>query len=254
MMASNAESNWIVRFNPDAQARLRLFCFPFSGGIPAEYRSWANRLPRDIEVCAVHLPGRANRWREPAFTRMQPLVEAVAQGMLPLLNRPFAFWGHSLGTLVAFETARWLRRNRWPGPARLFVAGNDAPDTPREPTRVHAKSDAELVEWLRKHGGAEEEVLQHTELLAMTLPAVRADFEVFETYAYTPEPPLACPITAFGGERDPLTTRAGLEAWAAHTAGRTDVHWLAGDHFFPRTSEAEVLAAIEAVTIPLLVH
>src|ERR1700761_5579544 len=105
-------ARWIVR-KPLPAARLRLFCFPFSGGGAGAFRGWGDALP-GVEVCAVQPPGRESRMREPAISQMEPLVSQIVPVIRPLLDMPFAFFGHSLGASVAFDVARRLRRERAP--------------------------------------------------------------------------------------------------------------------------------------------
>jgi medium-chain acyl-[acyl-carrier-protein] hydrolase len=233
---------------------VRLFCLPFSGGNPVEFRPWVEALPDTVEVCAVNLPGRGNRWSEAPYTRMPVLVKDLVPAMTPLLNKPFALYGHSLGALLAFETARELRRGMWPGPAHLFVAGCDAPHALQQSEPVHALADAEFVEWLQHQNGTPKEVLRNREIMRLMLPVLRADFEVWETYAYTDAPPLACPITAFGGEQDPITRPEGLDAWQSHTTRRFAWRMFPGDHFFPRVRRTELLEEIGRILSELMGH
>src|SRR5208337_878151 len=101
---------WISCRNPGPKTRLRLFCFPYAGAGALIFRNWSDALPRDIEVCPIQLPGRGTRLTEPPFTKLSCLVEALTRALIPLLDRPFAFFGHSLGALIGFELARQIRR------------------------------------------------------------------------------------------------------------------------------------------------
>src|SRR5262245_63225231 len=122
MARSAVTERWLAYVSPRPAASVRLFCFPYAGGGASVFRGWADCLPGAVEVCPVQMPGRETRFREPAFTRLPPLVEALAASLRPHLDRPFAFFGHSLGALVAFELARRLRRDRGPEPIRLFAS------------------------------------------------------------------------------------------------------------------------------------
>ena len=102
---------WIAGRKPNPQAHMRLFCFPYAGGTPSVFRNWSDGLPADVEVCPVQLPGRGTRLMEPPFSQLPPLIEALAEALLPLLDKPFALFGHSLGSLLSFELARRLRTN-----------------------------------------------------------------------------------------------------------------------------------------------
>ncbi len=223
---------WLAYHRPRQEARIRLFCFPYAGGGASIYHAWAQSLPPQVEVCPVQLPGRENRIREEPFRRMEALVEALAAGLAPLLDRPFAFFGHSMGSLIAFELARGLRREGRPGPVHLFVSGHRAPQLPPQDEPIHPLPDREFLDKVFQLNGTPEEVRTNPELRALFLPILRADFELCETYRYRAEPPLPCPLSAFGGLGDSHAPREELQAWQAQSQGRFVLRMLPGDHFF----------------------
>jgi medium-chain acyl-[acyl-carrier-protein] hydrolase len=228
-----------------------LFCFPYAGGNAPVFRTWPAGLPRSVEVCAARLPGRDERWREPPFTRLGPLVEALAGALRPYLGKPFAFFGHSMGALVGYELIRRLRREGGPTPLHYFASGRRAPHVPREEAPLHTMPEEQFREELRRIGGTPREVLEHEELMRVVSPTLRADFAVIETYAYAPEEALVCPITALGGVDDNEVSREGLEAWRQHTRGAFRVRMLPGDHFFLRSAQAQILGILREELAPL---
>lgn len=143
-MTAAAFDSWIACRKPRLQARLRLFCFPYAGGGALIFRTWADGLPAEVEVCPVQLPGRGTRLMEPLFTQLLPLIQALSQALLPLLDKPFAFFGHSLGALVSFELARQLRRQYGVQPVRLFVSAGRAPQLPHRGLPVHALPEVDF--------------------------------------------------------------------------------------------------------------
>jgi medium-chain acyl-[acyl-carrier-protein] hydrolase len=219
---------------------MRLFCFPYAGGGVHAFRAWADNLPKTVEVCPVQLPGRGARMMEAPFTQMLPLVQAAAEALLPHLDKPFAFFGHSMGALVSFEVARWLRKQGAPEPIHLFVSGCFAPDIP-DPYPLHNLPDPELLEGLRRLNGMPQEALENAELMRLLLPTLRADCTVTETYTYTHEPPLNCPISAFGGLQDHLVGRTHLEAWRQQTTAFFSLRMFPGDHFFLHSAQPLLL-------------
>jgi medium-chain acyl-[acyl-carrier-protein] hydrolase len=232
MTALTVSDRWLPWFRPKPGAKVRLFCFPYAGGGASVYRAWGDCLPGPVDVCAVQLPGRETRFREHPFARLPLLVEALAGALRPHLDRPFAFFGHSLGALVAFELSRRLQRDHGPRPVRLFVSGCGAPQT-RVPGRaIHALPPAEFREELRRLNGTPADLLDNDELMDLMLPTLRADFGLCETYAYVAGPPLACPVTALGGLGDDAVSRQELDAWREQTTGPFRVRMLPGDHFF----------------------
>lgn len=209
-----------------------MFCFPYAGGGASAYRGWSSSLPVDIEVCPVQLPGRESRLREQPFTTLAPLVQALADELVPHFDLPFVFFGHSMGGLISFELARELRRRGAPFPVHLFVSGRRAPQLPAREEPIHDLPEPEFVERLRELNGTPEEVLQHAELMRLLTPILRADFAVNETYEFEPGEPLDIGISAFGGLGDEEITRDDVAGWKEHTKGRFRIRMLPGDHFF----------------------
>lgn len=228
---ADAFDSWISCRKPGSKTRLRLFCFPYAGAGALIFRTWSDGLPADVEVCPVQLPGRGTRLMERPFTQLSPLIEALAEALVPLLDKPFAFFGHSLGALVSFELARRVRRQYGMHPVRLFVSAGRAPQIPHREPRIHTLPDKEFLMELRRLNGTPSELLGHEELMEIMLPVLRADFAVYETYFYSTEPPLNCPISAFGGLQDHRVSDSDLEAWRAQTSVSFSLRMFPGDHF-----------------------
>lgn len=242
MSAPDPTAAWFIR-KPRPAARLRLFCFPYSGGGAGAFRGWADAMP-SLEVCAVQAPGREARMREPAFTRMDPLVAELAKTIRPLLDRPFAFFGHSLGSFIALETARALRRAGAPLPLHFFFSGCPSPETLRIEHPLHDLDDPGLIAGLRRYGGTPDEVLSNDELMTLLLPVVRADFSIYETYAAPADPPFDIPITALGGLTDDHATRDQIEGWRAHTTRAFLLRMFPGGHFFVHSARTPLLGTV----------
>jgi medium-chain acyl-[acyl-carrier-protein] hydrolase len=229
---------------PGLEASLRMFCFPYAGGGASIFYNWQSALPPAIEVCAVQLPGREHLMRKPHYTQLPELVLAIKRAVAYYLDKPFVFYGHSMGGLLAFELARLLRRDGYPQPRHLLVSGCRAPHLAREERITYNLPEPELLEEIRVLNGTPEEVLEDPELMGVLLPTLRADFEVVETYEYATEPPLDCPISAFGGVKDEKVEYQHLEAWREHTTSLCSVRMLPGDHFFLRAARADLLQII----------
>jgi len=235
---------WLVSYKPNPQARLRLFCFSYAGGGASVFRTWANQLPANLEIYAVQLPGREGRINESLFTEIYPLVRTLAPILLPYLDLPFAFFGHSVGALIAFETIRQLRNLKYPKPKHLFVSSRRAPQIPNPERPIYNLSNEEFIQKIRRYNGTEEAVLQNAELMDLFLPILRADLTINETYNYQVELPLDCSISAFGGLQDPLVNRQQLDAWCEHTSKNFSLLMLPGDHFFLKAQQQMLLTAI----------
>jgi len=222
---------------PNPLARLRLFCFPYAGAGATVFHKWYDKVPSFIELCSVQLPGRETWMSADPFTRLQPLIEAIAREILPYLDKPFVFFGHSMGALLSFELARHLRSERGLSPDYLFVSGRRAPHIVDAISDIHSLPDTQFLEKLRDlsrtHNGSRE----REELARLFLPIIRADIGICETYVYTSEPPLICPVLAFGGLDDDIATEA-LLAWREHTVAEFRLQMLPGEHFFIHSAES----------------
>jgi len=221
-------------------AAYQLVCFPYAGGAALAYRTWEAKLAPNIEVCAVELPGRGRRLREPAHRRLHTLVPALTEAVATVLDgRPFAFFGHSMGALLAFEVAHRLRRAGAELPRVLFLSargmrGRDAP--------IHHLPQEQLIARLRHYGGTPTEVLESPELMELVLPTVRADFEIaLGEGSDATEEPLPIPIEAMGGADDSHVPTSDLDAWAERTTSEFRSTVFPGGHFYQREQEDALL-------------
>lgn len=241
--SSRPATAWLSCPRPDPAARLRLFCLPYAGGGGSIFRQWPARLAGLAEVCPVLLPGREARFRELAYTRMAPLVAALEQGIAAYLDKPFAFFGHSMGALIAFELCRRLEKGRGVAPVCLFLSGSRPPHATWSEASVHSLPDRDFLACVHdRYHAIPDAVRDNAELAQIVLPALRADFEVLETYRCEGSDRLPCPFVVYGGSRDDTVSAAELESWSRYTAGSFRCRVLSGDHFFMRTAEAELLA------------
>ena len=223
---------------------MRLFCFHHAGGSAAAFRLWPRQLP-EFDVCAVQLPGRANRFVEAPMTDVRLVVDALVDELLPLFDRPYVLFGHSMGTAVAWALAHRLQAMGAPLPQRLFVSGRQPPHRPFGEWSMSGLSDADAVEALhRSFGGLPAEVLANPELIELMLPILRADFELLERYRPVLGTPLPLRVVAMGGDDDPFATDDRLGAWQACTTHPLQVRRLPGDHFYLDAHLDDVLAVL----------
>lgn len=212
-----------------SRPRLRLFCFPHAGGAATLFHAWPAALPADVELFGAQLPGRSYRYAERPFVRMAPLLEALTPAIAPHLDVPYVLFGHSLGALVVFELTRRLRLFGAHLPAALIVSGRSAPHLPPPPP-LHTMPDARFRDALCERYGMARDLASNEQIMSLALPALRADFELIETWRYVEEPPLPMPVTVAAGRDDRIVTEAGLEAWRTLTTGAFASHRLPGRH------------------------
>jgi surfactin synthase thioesterase subunit/glycosyltransferase involved in cell wall biosynthesis len=218
----------------------RLFCFPHAGGgarQPVALAGW--------DAVSVRLPGRESRLAEAPFERMSPLVAALADNIDSYLDRPFAFFGHSMGAAIAFELARELRRRSRPLPTVLIASGARAPQFRRHHVPPPAPSHEAFVEELRRLQGIPAEALDDPALMRAILPALEADAALYRNYVYAEDLPLPIPVRAYGGADDPNVRRDHLDGWAEQTTASFAVRIFPGGHFYLTTATDLFRRALE---------
>ena len=241
---------WLRRYHPAPAAGTVLVCFPHAGGSAGYFHPLSAALSPDVEVLAVQYPGRQDRRTEPFAADLPSLADAIADVLAAVPDgRPFAFLGHSMGAILAFEVAARFRQAGRTGPERLFASGRRAPSTARD-ERVHLGADAALVAEMRRLAGTDARLLEDPDVLAMILPATRADYRLIETYRWRPGPPLDCPISVLIGDDDPKATVDEARAWAKHTGRGCSLHVFPGGHFYLAEHAAAVVGLVRAELAP----
>lgn len=240
---------WLIRPSGAAARRLQLVCLPYAGGSANAFLPWQPLLAPDIGLCAVQPPGRGARFGEAPYTTLPALVAALAEVLRQHVAPPYALFGHSLGSLVAFELARHCRAHGLPPPQQLIVSAGSAP-MQRTPRRLHELDDDALIAALRDYNGAPPSALEHRELMELMLPTIRADFALLADYRYRKEAPLALPITVFAGKDDAHAPADSLTGWQECSSQPVACHWFDGDHFFLHAHGAAVVERINALVAP----
>ncbi|MFF5309176.1 thioesterase II family protein [Streptomyces massasporeus] len=226
------DGQWFRRFADPEPDALRLICFPHAGGAASAYQPLSRRLRPHAEVRAVQYPGRQDRRLETPVADIGELAEVVARKLQDdETAAPFAFFGHSMGALVAYETARILEERGAPSPRRLFLSARGAPGPRRSPHDVLPDDDAILTA-VRRLGGTGVTLLDDPELVAMVLPALRADYAALAAYSWTPGEPLRTPVTVLCGDADPVVSVQEAAGWRAFTRAETEVRVFPGGHFY----------------------
>ncbi|MEV6684118.1 alpha/beta fold hydrolase [Streptomyces sp. NPDC051130] len=242
---------WTECSEPRPFAAQRLVCFPHAGGSSYFFRNWRKGLP-ETEVHAVCYPGRAHRFEEPPATDLVDMAGEIAASLRPLMDRPTALFGHSMGAVVAYETARILEAGG-DRLVHLFVSGARPAHLVRQEARAAALDDESVIATLMELGGTDAELLDSQMFRSLVLPYVKADFHMLGAYVHRPGPPLHCPITALVGDADGRVTPEQAEGWGEHTDGGFRKQVVSGDHFYlaespPYALVGERLAAVRDST------
>nr|UHJ79950.1 thioesterase [uncultured bacterium] len=244
MTIESSYSKWFVIPVRNPTASVRLFCFPYAGGTASVFTGWSRDLPPSVELVAVQLPGRANRMFEPAHTTMRAAVADLCPAMRTLIDKPYVLLGHSLGSRIAFELARELRRRGERLPVHFISSGSRAPHLRARDRIIHPLPREAFMAELRDFNGTPPSVLENEELMDLYLPLLRADFELAETYSPDEEPPLDCFLSIFSGDRDKDIEESDLLAWRRHFANGGEITLFPEDHFFIDKLRQPVLARL----------
>lgn len=222
---------WIRRYRKAPGSEIQLVCFPHAGGSASFFFPVAKALAPAIDVTAVQYPGRQDRRSEPNIDNIPELADAVYPAVRTLADRPLAFFGHSMGAVLAYEVALRLEKDGVPPLIRLYASGRRAPSRYREEA-VHKKNDAGVIAELRRLSGTNSDLLGDPETLEMILPAIKSDYKAIETYKDVPGRTMSCPVIAVIGDDDPKVTIDEAKAWSEHTTGPFDLRPFPGGHFY----------------------
>lgn len=235
--------SWLRCAETRPWAATRLFCLPHAGGSAVFYRAWAKEVDPAVEVHAVQYPGRADRMRDPMIEDAHRVARLIAGAIAPLLDRPAALFGHSMGAVLAYEVTRLLAE-RGSAPVHLFVSGARPPHDRGEREGIADRSDDGVVAALAELGGTDVELLGDPELRELVLPYVRNDFRLIENYVPLPGPPVDVPTTALIGDADPHVNETQAAGWADAVGGDFTLKVLPGDHFYLMDRRKDVIDEI----------
>ncbi|WP_431971939.1 thioesterase II family protein [Nocardia sp. bgisy134] len=228
-------NSWLRRLSPSpGGGSHKLFCFPHAGGSAISFGPLAKCIGSEYDVLAVQYPGRQDRRHEPLVGSISGLVD----GLLPELREAvedaenFSIFGHSMGSVVAFEACRRLERELGASARVLFASGRRAPSAAQPELRMHLLSDRELCDHLLQFGGTPAALLEDPEFRELILSIVRNDYRAIETYECSTDAMVSSPIVAIAGDRDPDASLAQIEVWGSHTSGSFSARPFPGGHFF----------------------
>lgn len=223
---------WLKCFKPNPLAQWRLLCFPFAGGGANFYRRWPEFFPPDVELHALQLPGRETRLKEPCVTHADVVSDRIIDELrLVGWRRPLVLFGHSMGSMLAYDLARKLQRRHAWDPALVIASGRQPPHV-RMGGNVHRQPDDVLIDEIKRLNGTPDGVLEDAEMRAIMLPLLRGDYAILETYHLAEPEPLNCPIVTCVGDRDNEVEPGDMARWQELTHSLCLQRVFPGDHFF----------------------
>ena len=234
------KDKWI-KYSRNRDGHLTLFCFPYAGAGSQAFHGWDDELSNNINVATVQLPGREDRFSEPPYTMLTPLIENLGVAFINHMENPFIFFGHSFGSLISYELTLWLIRKHLPLPKHLFISAFRAPQVPKRGRLTYNLPREEFVKELYSYNGTPTELLANRELFDLFLPTIRADLKICETYYNTNSSPLNIPVTVLAGRSDPLVLDQDLEKWHSKTNSNFKIVRVEGDHFYLKTDSRQFI-------------
>nr|QVT76748.1 thioesterase [Streptomyces sp.] len=236
-------NRWIRRHLPVGDPRVRLLCFPHAGGTASFFRSWPKHVPADTEVLSLRYPGREDRLNEPFIDTMEPLADAIADALPALLDRPLAFFGHSMGASIAHEVAVRLEARHGFTLHRLMVSARPAPQL-LPAYDFDLENDEALVADVRRLDRNSGAILDDPDLRGLVLPAIRADYSLVSDYQPQDVRTVESPITAYVGDADPEVSTADVAGWKAVSPAGFRFRVFDGGHFYLVPHEKALVADV----------
>ncbi|MEJ6981959.1 thioesterase domain-containing protein [Pedobacter sp. P351] len=212
---------------------LVIICLPFAGGSKYSYRAYTEKKIPLLEFEALEFPGRGSRIKEPLISNIEDLVDDLyAQCSAMLDKNDYAFYGHSMGGLLAYLLTKKVLENNHKAPLHLFITGTTGPSAPgRLQKKRSLMGTEEFIAEIKSFGGMPDEILENDELLYFFEPILRADFKASENYIHVPGTPLDIPITVITGDGEDME-KADIDTWQKETSEPVDFKVMPGNHFF----------------------
>jgi medium-chain acyl-[acyl-carrier-protein] hydrolase len=225
--------------------KIRLFCLPHAGSSAVIYSKWKNYLDHSIELYPVELAGRGRRFQQPLYDSMEDAVADVYEQIRELIDlKPYAIFGHSMGSLIAYELYHKINQLHHHTPVHMFFSGRQAPHILNQDKIVYSLPDAEFRAEVLELGGTSREVFENEELMNIFLPILRADYKIVETYRYSaPQSLINCGISILHGLKDDMEIDE-MKEWAIHTQKEHKLHLFDGGHFFIHEQVAQVVTIV----------
>ena len=237
-----------TRRRPDAP--FQVFFFPFAGGGASAYMRWQDYLPDTIESWPLEYPGHESRFRETPIFKLTELALTISAQIAAAVRGPFALFGHSMGSALAYETVKCLKRDFDLEPEILFVSGYSAPHLPAFRPPVRDLPEPEFREELKRYGGTPAEILADEDFMRFISPLLRHDLGLCETHEHVASAELSIPIVAFGGYDDPTVPWDRLLEWSQLTCSSFVAHFFPGEHFFIKDAAPRVARLVAEALAP----
>jgi medium-chain acyl-[acyl-carrier-protein] hydrolase len=215
-------------------SKIKLFCLPYAGGSAAVFDSWKKHLHPDIKLRPIELAGRGHRILDALYRDGKSAVEDLMALLAPEIqeNTPYAFFGHSMGCVLAVRILRQLIEQNVRPPVHAFFSGHAAPHIAKPEDKVyHLMDDHTFRKEILALGGTPPEFFQHPELVDLFVPVLKNDFKIVEESVDSEPVEFEFPISVLLGKHDDLSDRECHE-WKYYAKDYCTLYYLNGGHFF----------------------
>jgi surfactin synthase thioesterase subunit len=242
--AEKAADRWFRTIKRGVNGGTRLICFPHAGGSASFFHDWGRLLPAGVELLAVRYPGREDRILDPLPGTMEDLAGPLTQACSTLDSMPLAFFGHSMGAVVAHEVAQRVESLMAGRLVALFVSGCAGPAVDKSHRDPSTLSDEDLVEDIQMLGGTNPAVLANPELKQLFLLALRTDYQLVTNHFISPAGVIQAPMISYYGDQDEKVSEESAAAWSILTKSTFSLRRFNGGHFYLTNHSADLVADI----------
>lgn len=216
--------------------KIKLFCLPYAGGSSMVFNRWERYLSNNIELVGVELAGRGKRSNESLYENVNEAINDIYGIIAKQIvdGQPYAIYGHSMGSMLAYEVAQKISINKLPEPLHVFFSGRGAPHlkSSRE-KEYHSMEEKEFEKAIIHLGGTPKEFFEHPELMEYLIPVLKSDFKISETAVRSQQIiPLNYDITIMVGKEEDEIEAENVHGWHLHTSQLCTVYYFNGGHFF----------------------
>lgn len=240
------KNNWLQLRQNKHSANINLVCLPFAGGFAEYFLPWREHLPHEFQLCPIQLPGRSYRWQEPAYLKIQSLLEALVPGVEAMLNEhPYILFGHSMGGYIAYEFCKLLMDRQLPLPTILVVSSLPAPMYWLSKKMLSELSEQDFADFFFDLGGFHPELLKHKQFIKMQMTLLRADITLCESCQYVETAAFPFPILAMGGQNDEYVRIDSMSNWVKETTKEFQFQKFSGKHFYLNDNISAIVSLIK---------
>jgi len=211
---------------------IKIFCVPHAGGSASAFNRWKGLFNDTIELVPLELAGRGGRYGETLSDSIHGIASDLFDRIRIDLNQePYAFWGHSFGTVIIYELMRMIKDNKLNMPVHIFMTGRFPPHR-KEQNEIRHLPEDDFIKEIISLGGVESQIAENKEILKFYYPILKADYSAIETYMFTAAEAWSCNLTIMSGDDDKEVEEASLIEWQRYTNNQCDIKIFAGGHFF----------------------